>query len=100
MDYLCGREAQEQFYLLEGSVIPAIKAVAESKPFHESPPGKNHQAHLDSIAFGAPSPRTRSTPAWSTRSSPSGRTSRTPRCSPGSSHARRARMNDLLKEFK
>ena len=54
MDYLCGREAQEQFYLLEGSVIPAIKAVAESKPFHESPPGKNHQAHLDSIAFGAP----------------------------------------------
>jgi multiple sugar transport system substrate-binding protein len=54
MDYLCGREAQEQFYLKEGSVIPAIKAVAESKPFFEVPAGKNHQAHLDSIAFGAP----------------------------------------------
>jgi multiple sugar transport system substrate-binding protein len=54
MDYLCGREAQEQFYLKEGSVIPAIKAVAESKDFFEVPPGKNHQAHLDSIAFGAP----------------------------------------------
>jgi ABC-type glycerol-3-phosphate transport system substrate-binding protein len=54
MDNLCGREAQEQFYLKEGSVIPAIKAVAESKDFFEAPPGKNHQAHLDSIAFGAP----------------------------------------------
>jgi len=54
MDYLCGRESQEQFYLKEGSVIPAIKTVAESKPFHEVPAGKNHQAHLDSIAFGAP----------------------------------------------
>jgi len=54
MDYLCGREAQEQFYLKEGSVIPASKAVAESKGFFEAQAGKNHQAHLDSIAFGAP----------------------------------------------
>jgi multiple sugar transport system substrate-binding protein len=54
MEYLCGREAQEQFYLKEGSVIPAAKPVAESKGFFEAPPGKNHQAHLDSIAFGAP----------------------------------------------
>ena len=54
MDYLCGRESQENFYLKEGNVIPAIKAVSESRAFHEAPAGKNHQAHLDSIAFGAP----------------------------------------------
>ena len=52
MEHLCGREAQEQFYLKEGNVIPAIKAVAESAEFSNAVPGKNHKAHLDSIAFG------------------------------------------------
>ncbi|HEX2514578.1 MAG TPA: sugar ABC transporter substrate-binding protein [Chloroflexota bacterium] len=102
MDYLCGREAQEQFYLLEGSVIPAIKAVAESKPFHESPPGKNHQAHLDSIAFGAPFAthpvNTRLvneviTPLWKDVTDA--------KMQPREFAAQAARrMNDLLKEFK
>jgi multiple sugar transport system substrate-binding protein len=52
MEYLCGRESQEQFYLKEGSVIPAIRAVAESRGFSDAVPGKNHKAHLDSIDFG------------------------------------------------
>ena len=52
MEHLCGREAQEEFYIKEGSVIPAIKAVAESAAFSSAVPGKNHKAHLDSIGFG------------------------------------------------
>jgi multiple sugar transport system substrate-binding protein len=52
MEHLCGREAQEEFYIKEGSVIPAIKAVAESPAFSASVPGKNHKAHLDSLEFG------------------------------------------------
>ncbi|HEV2125276.1 MAG TPA: extracellular solute-binding protein, partial [Chloroflexota bacterium] len=52
IEHLVGREAQEQFYIKEGNVIPAIKAVAESKAFGEADPGKNHRAHLDSIEFG------------------------------------------------
>lgn len=52
LEFLCGRESQEQFYLREGNVIPAIKALAESKPFADAVPGKNHKTHLDSIEFG------------------------------------------------
>ena len=52
MEHLCGREAQEEFYIKEGSVIPAIKAVAESPAFSAAVPGKNHKAHLDSLEFG------------------------------------------------
>lgn len=102
MDYLCGRESQEQFYLKEGSVIPALKAVAESKGFSEAPPGKNHKAHLDSIEFGAPfathplTPRVNTeviTPLW--KDVTDGKVQ--PR-----EMARQAaqRMNDLLREFK
>jgi multiple sugar transport system substrate-binding protein len=52
MEHLCGRQAQEDFYLKEGNVIPAIKAVAESPGFSSPVPGKNHKAHLDSLEFG------------------------------------------------
>ncbi|MGH2352089.1 MAG: ABC transporter substrate-binding protein [Chloroflexota bacterium] len=102
MEYLCGRESQEQFYLKEGSVIPAIRAVAESKEFADAPPGKNHKAHLDSIEFGVPptthpiSPRVNGeiiTPLW--RDVAAGKL-------PPKEMAREAaqRMNDLLREFK
>src|SRR3712207_8502380 len=35
MEHLCGRENQEQFYVKEGNVIPAVRAVAEGKEFAE-----------------------------------------------------------------
>ena len=52
--YLCDEDAQRNFYVKEGSAIPAIKAVAESDDFSSSAPGKNHAAYLKSIDFAVP----------------------------------------------
>ncbi|MGQ9554597.1 MAG: extracellular solute-binding protein [Anaerolineae bacterium] len=52
--YLCDEDAQRNFYVKEGSAIPAIKAVAESPEFSSSAPGKNHAAYLKSIEFAHP----------------------------------------------
>ena len=52
--YLSDENAQRNFYIQEGSAIPAIKAVAESPEFEASAPGKNHAAYLKSIEFSVP----------------------------------------------
>jgi ABC-type glycerol-3-phosphate transport system substrate-binding protein len=49
--YLCDAEAQQGFYVAEGSAIPAIQSVAESDAFRQSAPDKNHDAYLKSIEF-------------------------------------------------